>query len=165
MIISFTLNNKCISIDVEPDKRVIDILREDLQLTGTKEGCGSGECGACTVHVNGESRLSCLMLAAQLEDKNITTIEGISVENKMHPIQKAFIEYGAIQCGFCTPGMVMSALDLIKRNKNPSRKEIRKGLSGNLCRCTGYQKIVDAVEAATDSTQNERQRAKEKGEE
>mgnify|MGYP002682124151 FL=1 len=165
MILSFTLNNKVISIDVEPDKRVIDVLREDLQLTGTKEGCGSGECGACTIHVNGESRLSCLMLAAQLEGKDITTIEGISIENKMHSIQEAFIQYGAVQCGFCTPGMVMAALDLIRRNKRPSRKEIREGLSGNLCRCTGYQKIIDALEVATGATDGGGPRTMKKGEE
>ena len=148
MKISFTLNDKTILIDTEPDRRVIDILREDLQLTGTKEGCGSGECGACTILVDGESRLSCLMLAAQLEEKHITTIEGLSVENNIHPIQDAFIQSGAVQCGFCTPGMVMSALNLLYRNKKPSREEIREGISGNLCRCTGYQKIVDAVENA-----------------
>jgi len=131
---------------VPSDRRVIDILREDLNLTGTKEGCGAGECGACTILVDGESRLSCLMLAAQLEGRSVTTIEGIASEDRLHPLQEAFVEHGAVQCGFCIPGMVLSAVDLLQRNPNPTRMEIRQGLSGNLCRCTGYQKIVDAVE-------------------
>lgn len=130
------------------DRRVIDILREDLNLTGTKEGCSAGECGACTILVDGESRLSCLILAAQLEGRSVTTIEGMASEGRLHPLQKAFVEHGAVQCGFCIPGMVLSAADLLQRNPNPTRMEIREGLSGNLCRCTGYQKIVDAVEAA-----------------
>ena len=130
------------------DRRVIDILREDLNLTGTKEGCGAGECGGCTILVDGESRLSCLMLAAQLEGRSVTTIEGIASEDRLHPLQEAFVEHGAVQCGFCIPGMVLSAVDLLQRNPNPTRMEIRQGLSGNLCRCTGYQKIVDAVKAA-----------------
>jgi len=133
---------------VPSDRRVIDILREDLNLTGTKEGCGAGECGACTILVDGESRLSCLMLAAQLEGRSVTTIEGIASEDRLHPLQEAFVEHGAVQCGFCIPGMVLSAVDLLQRNPNPTRMEIRQGLSGNLCRCTGYQKIVDAVEKA-----------------
>jgi len=146
--ISFTLNGKVNQIDVPSARRVIDILREDLELTGTKEGCGAGECGACTILVDGESRLSCLMLAAQLEGRSVTTIEGIASEDRLHPLQEAFVEHGAVQCGFCIPGMVLSAVDLLQRNPNPTRMEIRQGLSGNLCRCTGYQKIVDAVEGA-----------------
>jgi len=133
---------------VPSDRRVIDILREDLNLTGTKEGCSAGECGACTILVDGESRLSCLMLAAQLEGRSVTTIEGMASEGRLHPLQEAFVEHGAVQCGFCIPGMVLSAADLLRRNPNPTRMEIRQGLSGNLCRCTGYQKIVDAVETA-----------------
>jgi len=133
---------------VPSDRRVIDILREDLNLTGTKEGCSGGECGACTILVDGESRLACLMLAAQLEGRSVTTIEGIASEDRLHPLQEAFVEHGAVQCGFCIPGMVLSAVDLLQRNPNPTRMEIRQGLSGNLCRCTGYQKIVDAVKAA-----------------
>ena len=148
MKISFTLNGKVNQIDVPSARRVIDILREDLELTGTKEGCGAGECGACTILVDGESRLSCLMLAAQLEGRSVTTIEGIASEDRLHPLQEAFVEHGAVQCGFCIPGMVLSAVDLLQRNPNPTRMEIRQGLSGNLCRCTGYQKIVDAVEGA-----------------
>ncbi|MCE5334964.1 MAG: (2Fe-2S)-binding protein [Desulfobacteraceae bacterium] len=148
MKISFTLNGKSTEVDVAPDRRVVDLLREDLRLTGTKEGCGAGECGACTILVNGESRLSCLMLAAQLEGRCVTTIEGIGEEGRLHPVQEAFIECGAVQCGFCSPGMVISAVDLLGRDPNPGRGEIRRGLSGNLCRCTGYVKIVDAVETA-----------------
>ncbi len=146
--ITFVLNGERIRLRVPEDKRVIDILREDLGLTGTKEGCGSGECGACTVMVDGESRLACLMLAAQLEGRVMTTIEGLATEDALHPIQEAFVEHGAVQCGFCTPGMVMAALDLLQRNPGPSRSQIREGLSGNLCRCTGYHKITDAVAAA-----------------
>ena len=135
-------------MDVAPDRRVVDLLREDLGLTGTKEACGSGECGACTILVDGETRLSCLMLAAQLEGRSLTTIEGLAEGGDLHPVQEAFIDHGAVQCGFCSPGMVLSAVDLLRSNSTPSRQEIREGLSGNLCRCTGYQKIVDAVELA-----------------
>ncbi len=156
MKVSFILNSKETVIDTEPDRRVVDILREDLHLTGTKEGCGSGECGACTILVDGESRLSCLMLSAQLEGKDIVTVEGLSGNGNMHPIQEAFVEYGAVQCGFCTPGMVMSVSDLLKRNPEPDRAEIREAISGNLCRCTGYQKIVDAVEAAANRMKNKK---------
>jgi aerobic-type carbon monoxide dehydrogenase small subunit (CoxS/CutS family) len=148
--ITFVLNGKEILAEVPPDRRVIDFLREDLGLTGAKEGCGAGECGACTILVDGESRLSCLMLAAQLEGRSVTTIEGLarSENGNLHPVQEAFVQYGAVQCGFCTPGMALSAVQLLERNPNPDRDEIREGLSGNLCRCTGYVKIVDAVQAA-----------------
>jgi carbon-monoxide dehydrogenase small subunit len=147
MTINFLLNGKKTTIDTEPNRRAVDVLREDLGLTGTKEGCGAGECGACTILVDGESRLSCLMLAAQLAGRKITTIEGISSDERLHPLQEAFIQHGAVQCGFCTPGMILSADALLKHNPHPNRADIRTGLSGNLCRCTGYQKIVDAVEA------------------
>jgi len=154
MKVEFVLNGSRIVIDIDPDRRVVDILRDDFQLTGTKEGCGSGECGSCTILVDGESRLSCLMLAAQLEGKTITTIEGLAPDGKMHTLQEAFIEYGAVQCGFCTPGMVMAVVDLLSKNPSPDRQEIREGISGNLCRCTGYQKIVDAVEVAAKAMKN-----------
>ena len=147
MTIHFVLNGKKTTIDVAPDRRAVDVLREDCVLTGTKEGCGAGECGACTILVDGESRLSCLMLAAQLAGREITTIDGISNEDRLHPLQDAFIQHGAVQCGFCTPGMILSAAALLNSNPHPTRADIRAGLSGNLCRCTGYQKIVDAVEA------------------
>lgn len=148
MKIRFTLNGKKTVIDTPPDRRAVDILREDLGLTGTKEGCGSGECGCCTVLVDGESRLSCLMLAAQLEGREITTIEGLAGKGGLHVLQESFVESGAVQCGFCTSGMILSAADLLSGNPDPTRVEIREGLSGNLCRCTGYQKIVDAVGSA-----------------
>lgn len=148
MRISFTLNGAPREIDAAADRRVVDLLREDLGLTGTKEACGAGDCGACTVLVDGESKLSCLMLAAQLQGRQITTIEGFGSGERLHIIQEAFIECGAVQCGFCIPGMVAACADLLRRNLNPTRPEIREGLGGNLCRCTGYQKIVDAVEWA-----------------
>lgn len=149
MEIRFILNDKETVIDAPPDRRVLDILREDLGLTGTKEGCGSGECGACTILVDGESHLSCLMLASQLEGRSVTTIEGLEKDGKRHPLQDAFIENGAVQCGFCTPGMILSGIELLSHTPKPSREAIRSGLSGNLCRCTGYQKIVDAIEDAS----------------
>ncbi len=139
-------------LETPPDRRVVDLLREDLGLTGAKEGCGMGECGACTILVDGVSKLSCLMLAAQLEGRSITTIEGLSSREGLHPVQKAFVDRGAVQCGFCTPGMVLTAVDLLRENPAPTRLEIREGLAGNLCRCTGYQKIVDAVESAASSS-------------
>lgn len=155
MRITFTLNGVQTTLDAPSDRRVVDLLREDLGLTGTKESCGAGDCGACTVLVDGESRLSCLMLAAQLEGRSITTIEGLESEGKLHRIQGAFIEHGAVQCGFCIPGMVLAATDLVQRNPHPTRTDIRAGLAGNLCRCTGYQKIVDAVEFASCSVDTE----------
>lgn len=151
MKITFTLNGQAVEIDAAADRRVVDLLRENLGLTGTKEGCGSGDCGACTILVDGESRLSCLMLAAQLQGRSVTTIEGIATEY-LHAIQAAFVEHGAVQCGFCTPGMVMASMDLLRRNARPTSDEIRQALGGNLCRCTGYQKIVDAIHAAAQSS-------------
>lgn len=147
MLIKFTLNNEEREINCKPDRRVVDLLREELGLTGTKEGCGTGECGACTILVDGISKLSCLMLAAQLEGRKVITIEGLAAGSQLHPVQQAFLDHGAIQCGFCSPGMVMASVDLLGRNEQPGRREIRTALSGNLCRCTGYQKIVDAVES------------------
>ena len=148
MIVEFCLNGKPVSMETAPDRRVVDLLREELGLTGTKECCGSGECGACTILVDGESRLSCLMLAAQLTGRSVTTIEGVAGEAGMHIVQRAFVEQGAVQCGFCTPGMILATLGLLRRIPNPTREEVRRELSGNLCRCTGYQKIVDAVMVA-----------------
>lgn len=154
MKIRFTLNQEAIEIESQPDCRVVDLLREQLALTGTKEACGSGECGACTIHVDGVSKLSCLMLAAQLEGREIKTIEGISESEELHPLQKAFCDQGAVQCGFCSPGMVMASADLLQRNPLATRQEIRAALSGNLCRCTGYQKIVDAVDSVVEEKRN-----------
>ena len=155
MKIRFTLNGVKTEIDVAADRRVVDILREDLGLTGTKEGCGAGECGACTILVGAETRLSCLMLAAQLAGQEITTVEGLAADNRLHPLQQSFIEHGAVQCGFCTPGMLLAGVALLKKNPHPNRDEIREGLSGNLCRCTGYQKIIDAVQSAAGSLSGE----------
>ena len=156
MIIRFVLNGEETQIDCAPDRRVIDLLREDFGLTGIKEGCGSGECGTCTILVDGENRLSCLMLAVQLEGKSITTIEGLAGENRQHPLQEAFIRCGAVQCGYCSPGMILAARALLTENPEPTREQIREALSGNLCRCTGYQKIVDAVEAAARTMKKEK---------
>lgn len=146
MKICFELNGQRIEIEAPPDRRAVDLLRQDMGLTGTKEGCGTGECGACTILVDGRSRLSCLMLAAQLEGRTVTTIEGLAPEHgPLHQVQQAFVEHGAVQCGFCTPGMVLTAVDLLTRTLNPDAETIRRAISGNLCRCTGYQKIVTAI--------------------
>lgn len=150
MKISFHLNGKDICVEVPADRKLVRVLREDLKMTGTKEGCGAGECGACTILVEGRARLSCLMTAAQIEGRQVTTIEGLMENGRMHPVQEAFIEKGAVQCGFCTPGMVLASVDLLEQNPEPTREQIREGLSGNLCRCSGYVKIVDAVEAAAE---------------
>ncbi len=148
MMISFTLNGRAVSLDAAADRRVVDLLRQDLGMVGAKECCGSGECGACTILVDGQSRLSCLMLAAQLQDCSVLTIEGAAEQEAAAVVQQAFVEHGAVQCGFCTPGMILATLDLLRRIPQPSRDQVRRELSGNLCRCTGYQKIVDAVMAA-----------------
>ncbi|MGD9973537.1 MAG: (2Fe-2S)-binding protein [Desulfatirhabdiaceae bacterium] len=148
MPINFKINGKPHVLSCPADRRVIDVIREDLGLTGTKEGCGAGECGACTILVDGAPKLSCLMLAAQLEASEIVTIEGIATDSTGHLVQDAFVQHGAIQCGFCTPGMVLSAVSLLKRNTMPNRNDIKTAISGNLCRCTGYVNIIDAVEAA-----------------
>ncbi|TCO75257.1 (2Fe-2S)-binding protein [Marinisporobacter balticus] len=147
--INFTINNKGYTVDVDEALRLVDLLRDKFQLTGTKEGCAEGECGACTVIMDGRTVQSCLVMAFQADGSNITTIEGLEREDGLHPIQRAFLDAGAVQCGFCTPGMVLSSKALLDKNSNPSREEIREGLSGNLCRCTGYNKIVDAVALAS----------------
>ncbi|HCZ07005.1 MAG: aerobic carbon-monoxide dehydrogenase small subunit [Thermotogota bacterium] len=146
MKIRFTLNGERLEMDVREDQRVLDLLREELGLTGTKEGCGEGECGACTIIVDGRAVNSCLMLAPELDGRDVITIEGLSKDDEPDPIQKAFVDAGAVQCGFCTPGFVMSTKALLMKNPRPSREEIYKALEGNLCRCTGYVKILEAVE-------------------
>jgi carbon-monoxide dehydrogenase small subunit len=156
MKIVFTLNGRETEVDCAGDRRVVDLLREDLVLTGAKEACGAGDCGACTVLVDGVSKLSCLMLAAQLQGRSMVTIEGLSRGGSLHPVQEAFVEHGAVQCGFCIPGMTLAAVDLLQRIGTPDREQIRHGLAGNLCRCTGYHKIVDSVEAAARLLQTER---------
>lgn len=145
-IVRFRVNGEQTTVHVEPTKTLLDVLREDLFLTGTKRGCDSGECGACTVLLNGQAVNSCLILAAELDGKDVLTIEGLSKDRKeLHPLQKAFIEKGAVQCGFCTPGLIMTAKALLDKNPNPTEEEVRYGVSGNLCRCTGYSKIVEAI--------------------
>lgn len=144
--ISFFLNGSPLSLPIAPGRRVVDLLREDLQLTGTKEGCGTGECGACTLLVDGLPMLSCLMLAAQLEGRNIETVESLEKDPVGEKLITSFEEKGAVQCGYCIPGMEMTALALLRKHPEADREDIRKGLSGNLCRCTGYVKILDAVE-------------------
>jgi len=147
MVLNFRLNGKQISISTDPDIRLLDLLRDKLNLTGTKEGCGVGECGACTVLMNGRAINSCLVFAAQVENSEIVTIEGISNGEKLHPLQNKFLEYGAVQCGFCTPGMVLSAYALLEEKPNPTEDEIKDAIAGNLCRCTGYKQIIEAVKA------------------
>jgi carbon-monoxide dehydrogenase small subunit len=149
MRLKFMLNGKQIRIEAPGGERLIDLLRDRLGLVGTKEGCGKGECGACTVLLNGEAVSSCLMLAAQVNGQVVTTIEGLCNNGNLHPIQAAFAETGAVQCGFCSPGMALSAVALLATSATPSRQEIRRALGGNLCRCTGYEKIFKAVESAS----------------
>lgn len=146
--IGFRLNGAPVRVVVEPGKRALDVLREACGLTAAKEGCGTGECGACAVLVDGTAKLSCLMLAAQLEGRDVTTAEGLGTPETPHPLQAAFAAHGAVQCGYCSPGMTIAAADLLARDPTPDREAVRQGLSGNLCRCTGYVKIVDAVMAA-----------------
>ncbi len=148
--IRFTLNGEHVEMEIEPHLTLLQLLREKLELTGTKEGCGMGECGACTVLLDGKTINSCIFPASEAEGRDVTTIEGLTdAQGNLHPIQKAFIEYGAIQCGFCTPGMVLSAKALLDENPKPTEEEIRNGIAGNLCRCTGYLQIVQAIKAAS----------------
>ncbi len=143
--VRFIVNGERRTLDAFPMERLLDILREQLQLTGTKEGCGEGECGACSVMLDGQIVNSCLVPVAQVEGASIKTIEGVASGDQLHAVQRAFIECGGAQCGICTPGMVMAAMDLLQRNPNPTESDIRNGLAGNLCRCTGYMKIFDSV--------------------
>ena len=149
--VSMTVNGKSVSADVEPRTLLVQYLREHLGLTGTHVGCDTSQCGACVVHVNGESLKSCTMLAGQAEGADVTTIEGLANGDDLHPMQEAFRENHGLQCGFCTPGMVMSALDLVKQNPDPSEKEVREWLEGNLCRCTGYHNIVKSILAGAEA--------------
>jgi aerobic carbon-monoxide dehydrogenase small subunit len=146
MLIQFTCNGKAVQLEAEPEARVIDVLRETLALTGTKEGCGRGECGACTILLDGIPVNACLLLAGKIAGREIMTIEGIAgADGSLHPIQEAFLDKGAVQCGFCTPGMVLTTKALLDENATPEVGEIEEALSGNLCRCTGYGKIVEGV--------------------
>ncbi len=146
--VSMTVNGNKVSRDVEPRTLLVQFLRENLGLTGTHVGCDTSQCGACVVHIDGQSVKSCTMLAVQLEGASVTTIEGLAKDGKLHPMQEAFREHHALQCGFCTPGMIMSAIDLVEKNPGLTEDDIRHGLEGNLCRCTGYHNIVKAIAAA-----------------
>jgi aerobic carbon-monoxide dehydrogenase small subunit len=148
--LNFILNGKKINIKADESKRLVDVLRENLGLTGTKEGCGIGECGACTVIIDGNSVNSCLVLASQINGSNIETIENLERDDVLSNLQKAFLENGAIQCGYCTPGMLMSAKALLDKNSKPTIDEIKTALEGNLCRCTGYIPIIDSINAVVE---------------
>ncbi len=152
MRLHLTLNGQPVEVEVEPHDLLAEVLRERLGLIGTKIGCGEGECGACTVLVDGTSVLSCIYPAAKVQGRTVTTIEGLSAGEELHPVQEAFIEHFAAQCGYCTPGLVMSTVALLQENPHPDLEEILEGLSGNLCRCTGYYQIVEAVKAAASGT-------------
>ena len=146
--IRFVLNGKPYEMTVPPWRTLLEMIRDDFKLTGTKEGCGQGECGSCTVIMGGQTVNSCLVPAVEADGQEITTIEGLGEGDRLHPIQEAFVEQSGMQCGFCTPGMIMSAKELLDRNPKPSEQEIREGIAGNVCRCTGYTKIVESIAAA-----------------
>ncbi len=146
--VRFVLNGKPVEVTTEGERKLLWVLRTDFGLTGTKYGCGIGQCGACTVLVDGRARRSCLLAAEDVAGKRVTTIEGLAPEGKLHPVQQAFLEHDALQCGYCTPGMVLAAVDLLSRVPHPSEEQIRHGLEGNLCRCGAHQRIVAAVQAA-----------------
>jgi aerobic carbon-monoxide dehydrogenase small subunit len=153
MEVSFSVNGQQIALSTPPMKRLLDALRNDLNLTGTKEGCGEGECGACTVILDGQIVNSCLVPVAQAHGANITTIEGVADGDQLHAVQQAFVDHGGAQCGICTPGMILAAVDLLERNPSPTEADIRTGLAGNLCRCTGYMKIFESVVRACQNMQ------------
>ncbi|MFH1033971.1 MAG: (2Fe-2S)-binding protein [Pseudomonadota bacterium] len=155
MKISFVINGHPMSLSVPPQRTLLEMIREDLLLTGTKEGCGHGECGTCTVILDGKTVNSCLVLAVEAQGKEITTVEGLAQGDQLHPLQQAFVEHHGMQCGFCTSGMLIAAKSLLDHNPDPTREQIKEGLAGNLCRCTGYIKIFDAVEAAAGSLKKE----------
>lgn len=150
MFLTFYVNKEKIELNTEPDRRLIDILREDLGLTGTKEGCGEGECGACTVVVDGQAVHACLIIAIQLEECHVLTIEGLEQNGELSALQKAFVDENAIQCGYCTPGMIMSSEALLLHNPHPTEQDIRLALAGNICRCSGYTQIIKAVKKAAE---------------
>lgn len=156
-ILKFKLNGEDMELLVTPDETLLDVLRDKLNLTGTKKGCGKGECGACTVIINGNAMNSCIIPAMKAMNKEVQTIEGIGTAGKLHPIQETFIEEGAIQCGFCTPGMIMSSKALLDKNLSPTREEVKEAISGNICRCTGYVKIEQAVLSAANRMKGKNQ--------
>ena len=149
--ITFRINGKDIELEVDPGKMLLDVLRDQTGLTGTKRGCSRGDCGACTVIMDGKAILSCLTPVLQASGREIVTVEGLAHDGRLHPLQEAFLECGAVQCGFCTPGMLLSAKAFLEQNPSPTRPEVRAAISGNLCRCTGYTKIVDAIILASAS--------------
>ena len=149
--IKFTLNGKPCAVTVKPWRTLLEMLREDLQLTGVKEGCGEGECGSCTVIMGGKTVNSCLVPAMEADNQEIVTIEGLAEGENLHPLQQAFVDNAGMQCGFCTPGMIMSAKVLLEQTPSPSEEEIRAGIAGNFCRCTGYTKIIESIQAASDT--------------
>ncbi len=155
-ILSCTVNDEPVEVLVQPYATLLDALREDLGLTGPKEGCGTGDCGACTVHVDGKVVASCLMLAMQARGRKVRTIEGLGAAGALHPLQDAFVRHGVPQCGFCIPGVLMAAAALLEEHPRPSEEEIRYGIAGNLCRCTGYTKMVTAISEAADTLASER---------
>lgn len=147
LVVHYTINGRPYEAYTEPNRTLLEVVRDDLRLTGAKEGCGTGDCGACSMIVDGKLVTSCLMLAPQAERAEIVTIEGLAQDGRLHPVQQAFIEKGAVQCGFCIPGMILAGKALLDRNPQPSEREIREAIAGNLCRCTGYTKIVEAIAA------------------
>ena len=149
-IISLTVNGVTHEVAVEPRRTLLQLIREDLGLTGTKKGCGIGDCGTCTVLLDGVATFSCLTLAIQADGCTVETVESLAENGKLNRLQQAFVDHGAIQCGYCTPGMLMTTTELLRRNPHPSAEEIRRAISGNLCRCTGYQKIVEAIQIAAE---------------
>jgi carbon-monoxide dehydrogenase small subunit len=150
LVVGFELNGVPAEVLTEPNRSLLEVLRDSLEMTGTKEGCGTGDCGACTVLLDGRPVTSCLLLAPEAEGRRVTTVEGLAQRGKLHPVQQTFVEQGGLQCGICTPGMIMSAVALLDRNPQPTEDEIRYAIAGNLCRCTGYDKIVRAVEVAAE---------------
>jgi carbon-monoxide dehydrogenase small subunit len=149
--LSLTINGEPHELLVEAYDSLLDMLRDELQLTGTKKGCDEGDCGACTVLINGKTVTSCMVLALDARDQEITTVEGLMQNNRLHPVQDAFVQYGGVQCGFCTPGLIMSGVGLLLENPDPTEEEVRYAIGGNLCRCTGYSKVVQAILKAADT--------------
>ena len=149
-IIRFTLNGEAVELGVDPGATLLDVLREHFHLTGVKCGCRSGDCGACTVIMNGSTVNSCLVLAAELDGRKVLTVEGLAHDGRLHPLQEAFLEVGAVQCGYCTPGMLLSGIALLNLYPHPTREQIRKEMEGNICRCTGYARIADAIQLAAE---------------
>jgi len=150
--LTMIVNGRRVTVQIESDELLVDVLRDRLDLIGTKIGCNEGECGACTVIMDGQAVLSCLIPAMRAQGRQVTTIEGLSDGDTLHPLQQAFVEHGAVQCGYCTPGFIMSAKALMDENQHPSRDEIKEAIAGNLCRCTGYVKIIEAIESVADQS-------------